>query len=104
MIFTQIKLEVQTTGKKPNGAEKNTKTYIDLPAKKEKISQRRIDEYSMQGLNKTARFRLYAIGEYEELIFQYFYDIKGTKYLTTMFERDPKTQEMILEGEVANGI
>lgn len=104
MIFTQIKLEVQTVEKKPNGAENPKTTFIDLAAKKERISQARLDEFSMQGLSKTYRFRLYAIGEFEDLIFQYFYDEKGTKYARTMWERDPKTQEMILEGVAANGI
>ena len=104
MIFTQVTLEIQTTVKKPNGAEQNTVQKITLPATKERISQRRLDEFSMAGLSRSYRYRLNNIGEYEDLIFQFFYDEKGIKYNRTVWERDPKTNEIVLEGEVANGI
>ena len=104
MIFTQVTLEVQTTVKKPNGAESNTTQLITLPATKEKIAQSRLDEFSMVGLGKRYRYQLNAIGEYEDLIFEYFYTEKNEKLKTVTWERDPKTNKMTLEGVVANGI
>ena len=104
MIFTQVTLEVQITVKKPNGAEKNTLKKYPLPAMRQKITQSRIDMNSMQGLGKNYRFLLDNIGELEDLEFQFFYDEKGTKFTTTMWERDPKSNKMILEGVKANGI
>jgi hypothetical protein len=104
MIFTQVTLEVQTTVKKPNGAEQNATTLIPLQATKEKIAQSRLDEFSMIGLGKRNRYQLNAIGEYENLIFEYFYDEKNVKYKTVTWERNPKNNKMTLEGVVANGI
>lgn len=104
MIFTQVTLEVQTTVKKPNGAEANTTQLIPLPATKERINQSRLDEFSMIGLGKRYRYQLNAIGEYENLIFEYFYDEKGTKLKTVTWERNPKNNKMTLEGVAANGI
>lgn len=105
MILTQVTLLVKTTVKKPNGAETVTDTPIVLPASKERIYQTRLDENSMVGLGKQNRYRLNAIGEWEnELRFEYFLDTKGEKYKVTTWEREPKNNEMILEGVVANGI
>ena len=55
MIFTQVTLQVETTVKKPNGAEENTFKDYSLPAMRDKIIQSRIDENSMQGLGKSYR-------------------------------------------------
>ena len=104
MIFTQVTLEVQTKRKKPNGAEENTLSLYPLPAMRDKIIQSRIDENSMQGLGKNYRYILDNIGELEDLVFQFFYDEKGIKYTTTMWERDIKSNKMILEGRKANEI
>lgn len=104
MILTQVSLEVQKTVKKPNGAEQNTKILYDLPAEKQRISQTRLDNFSMVGLAKRDRWVLYNLGELEDLVFQFFYDEKGNKYNTTTWERDPKTNNMTLEGVVANGL
>lgn len=104
MILTQVTLEVQETVKKPNGAEQNTLVNYTLPAEKQRISQSRLDEFSMVGLAKRNRWVLYNLGELEDLVFQFFYDEKGTKYNTSMWERDPNNNNMTLEGAVANGI
>lgn len=104
MILTQVTLEVQETVKKPNGAEQNTLVNYTLPAEKQRISQSRLDEFSMVGLAKRNRWVLYNLGELEDLVFQFFYDEKGTKYNTSMWERDPNNNNMTLEGVVANGI
>lgn len=104
MIFTQVTLEVQETVKKPNGAEDNIKVPYPLPALKQRINQSRLDVFSMNGLAKTNRYELENIGELEKLIFEYFYDENGTKYKTTVWERNPKNNKMTLEGVVANGI
>ena len=47
MILSQVTLQVETTVKKPNGAEKNGITNITLPAVKQRISQSRLDEFSI---------------------------------------------------------
>lgn len=105
MILTQITLLVKKTTKKPNGAEVVTDDPIILPAEKERIYQSRLDENSMTGLGKQNRYTLNAIGEWEnELRFEYFLDEKGEKYKVTTWERNPKNNEMTLEGVVANGI
>lgn len=104
MILTQVTLEVQETVKKPNGAEHNALVNYTLPAEKQRISQSRLDEFSMVGLAKRNRWVLYNLGELEDLVFQFFYDEKGTKYNTSMWERDPNNNNMTLEGVVANGI
>lgn len=104
MILTQVTLEVQKTVKKPNGAEHQTLVNYTLPAEKQRISQSRLDEFSMVGLAKRNRWVLYNLGELEDLVFQFFYDEKGTKYNTSMWERDPNNNNMTLEGIVANGI
>lgn len=104
MILTQVTLEVQETVKKPNGAEENKKVNYTLPAEKQRISQSRLDEFSMLGLAKRDRWILYNLGELEDLIFQFFYDEKGVKYNTSVWERDPYNNNMTLEGVVANGI
>lgn len=104
MIFTQVTLLIETTVKKPNGAEKATTQPIVLPAKSERVSQTRIDEFSMQGLTKRYRWTLDNIGELEYLNFMYFLDEKGTKYKTTTWERNVKNDNVVLEGIVANGI
>lgn len=104
MILTQVTLEVQETVKKPNGAEQNTIVNYTLPAEKQRIYQSRLDEFSMVGLAKRNRWVLYNLGELEDLVFQFFYDEKGTKYNTSMWERDPNNNDMTLEGVVANGI
>ncbi|WP_346349553.1 hypothetical protein [Lactococcus formosensis] len=104
MIFTQVILEITKTEKKPNGAEKQVIKPVALPAKKERITQNRLDEFSMQGLKKVSRYSLNNVGEYEDEIFDYFTDEKGNRYKRTLWERDPKTNKIILEGEVANSI
>lgn len=104
MILTQVTLEVQETVKKPNGAEENKKVLYTLPAEKQRISQSRLDEFSMLGLAKRDRWILYNLGELEDLVFQFFYDEKGVKYNTSVWERDPYNNNMTLEGVVANGI
>lgn len=68
------------------------------------ISQTRLDEFSMQGLKKVVRYSLNNIGDYEHEIFDYFQDERGTRYKRTVWERDTKTNKIILEGVVANGI
>mgnify|MGYP000222793087 FL=1 len=73
-------------------------------AKQERISQTRLDEFSMQGLKKVVRYSLNNIGDYEHEIFDYFRDDRGTRYKRTVWERDTKTNKIILEGVVANGI
>jgi hypothetical protein len=104
MIFTQVSIELQKTVKKKTGAEKNTVELITLMAKQERISQTRLDEFSMQGLKKVVRYSLNNIGDYEFVIFDYFLDERGTRYKRTVWERDTKTNRVVLEGVVANGI
>ena len=104
MIFTQVSIELQKTIKKPNGAEKSTVELVTLQAKQERISQTRLDEFSMQGLKKVVRYSLNNIGDFEHEIFDYFQDERGTRYKRTVWERDTKTNRIILEGVVANGI
>ena len=104
MIFTQVNLELQKTIKKKTGAEKNTIELVTLMAKQERISQTRLDEFSMQGLQKVVRYSLNNIGDYEHEIFDYFLDDRGTRYKRTVLERDTKTNRVVLEGVVANGI
>ena len=104
MIFTQVNLELQKTIKKANGAEKSTVELVELMAKQERISQTRLDEFSMQGLKKVVRYSLNNIGDYEHEIFDYFQDERGTRYKRTVWERDTKTNKIILEGTAANGI
>ena len=96
MIFTQVSIEIQKIVKKPNGAEKNTVELVTFMAKQERISQTRLDEFSMQGLKKVVRYALNNIGDYE--------DEHGIRYKRTVWERDVKTNKIILEGVVANGI
>ena len=84
MIFSQVTLQVETTVKKKNGAEANVIKPIVLPAVKQKISQLRLDEFSMIGLGKNVRYELNGIGEMEDLIFNYFLDEKGN-----IFNKDP---------------
>lgn len=104
MIFSQVTLEISEKKKKPNGAETNVINPVTLPAKKEKIVQNRLDSFSMQGLKKVVRYSLTNIGEYEFKTFDYFTDENGTRFKRTIWERDPKNNKLILEGEVANGI
>lgn len=105
MILTQVTLLVKTTVTKSNGAKEVKEVPYILPATKEKIYQRRLDEFSMQGLGKSNRFALDSIGEYEtDLEFEYFLDEKGVKYKTITWERNTKNNKMTLEGVVANGI
>ena len=104
MIFTQVSIELQKTVKKKTGAEKNTVELVILQAKQERISQTRLDEFSMQGLKKVVRYSLNNIGDYEFVIFDYFLDDRGTRYKRTVWERDTKTNRVVLEGVVANGI
>lgn len=104
MIFTQVSIEIRKTVKKSNGAEKNTVDLVTLMAKQERISQTRLDEFSMQGLKKVVRYALNNIGDYEFEIFDYFQDERGIRYKRTVWERDVKTNKIILEGVVANGI
>lgn len=104
MIFTQVSIELQKTIKKASGAEKSTVELVTLQAKQERISQTRLDEFSMQGLKKVVRYSLNNIGGYEHEIFDYFRDERGTRYKRTVWERDTKTNKIILEGTVANGI
>ena len=105
MILTQVTLLVKTTITKPNGAKEDVEQPITLQATKEKISQIRLDEFSMQGLGKRNRFALDSIGEYEtDLRFEYFLDERNEKYKVTTWERNPKNNKMTLEGVVANGI
>ena len=58
----------------------------------------------MQGLKKVVRYALNNIGDYEFEIFDYFQDERGIRYKRTVWERDVKTNKIILEGVVANGI
>ena len=104
MIFTQVSIELQKTIKKASGAEKSKVELVTLMAKQERISQTRLDEFSMQGLKKVVRYSLNNIGDYEHEIFDYFQDERGTRYKRTVWERDTKTNRIILEGVVANGI
>ena len=104
MIFSQVTLQVETTVKKKNGAEANVIKPIVLPAVKQKISQLRLDEFSMIGLAKNIRYELNGIGEMEDLIFNYFLDEKGDTFKRTTWERDPKNNKMFLEGVVSNGL
>ena len=104
MIFTQVSIEIKKIVKKPNGAEKNTVELVTFMAKQERISQTRLDEFSMQGLKKVVRYALNNIGDYEFEIFDYFQDERGIRYKHTVWERDVKTNKIILEGVVANGI
>ena len=104
MIFSQVTLQVETTVKKKNGAEANVIKPIVLPAVKQRISQSRLDEFSMVGLGKNVRYELNGIGEMEDLIFNYFLDEKGETFKRTTWERNPKNNKMILEGVVSNGI
>lgn len=104
MIFSQVTLEINEKKKKPNGAETSVISLVTLPAKKEKIVQNRLDSFSMQGLKKVVRYSLNNVGEFEFKIFDYFTDENGTRYKRTVWERDPKNNKLILEGEVANGI
>lgn len=104
MIFTQVSLELEKTIKKPSGAEKKTVDLVTLPANLERIRQNRLDEFQMQGLKKVVRYSLNNIGGYEYEVFDYFQDSRGTRYKRTSWERDTKTNKIILEGVVANGI
>lgn len=104
MIFSQVSIELEKTIKKPNGAEKKTVELVTFQAKKERITQNRLDEFSMQGLKKVVRYSLNNIGDYEHEIFDYFQDERGTRYKRTVWARDTKSNKIILEGSVANGI
>ena len=104
MIFTQVSIELQKTIKKASGAEKSKVELVTLMAKQERISQTRLDEFSFQGLKKVVRYSLNNIGDYEHEIFDYFQDERGTRYKRTVWERDTKTNRVVLEGVVANGI
>lgn len=104
MILSQVTLQVETTVKKPNGAEKNVINNIVLPAVKQRINQSRLDEFSMIGLGKNVRYELNGIGEMEDLIFNYFLNEKGETFKRTIWERNPKNNKMILEGVVSNGL
>lgn len=104
MIFTQVELEITQRIKKPNGAEVEQPLRVPLPAEKVRVAQNRMDQFSMQGLNKRYRYELRNVGEYEDAIFMFFYDEKGNKLKTEMWERDPRNNKMILEGVAANGI
>lgn len=105
MILTQVTLLVKEVKKKPNGAESTIETPYLLPAKKERIYQSRLDEFSMQGLGKQNRYILDSIGEYENsLDFEYFLDENNEKFKVTTWTRNPKNNEMTLEGVVSNGI
>ena len=104
MIFTQVSIELQKTIKKKTGAEKNTVELVTLMAKQERISQTRLDEFSMQVLKKVVRYSLNNIGDYEFVIFDYFLDDRGTRYKRTVWERDTNKNRIIIEGVVANGI
>ena len=104
MIFSQVTLQVETTVKKKNGAEVYGIKPIVLPAVKQRISQLRLDEFSMIGLGKNVRYELNVIGEIEDLIFNYFLDEKGVTFKRTTWERNPKNNQVILEGVVSNGI
>ena len=104
MILSQVTLQVETTVKKPNGAEANVINNIVLPAVKQRINQSRLDEFSMIGLGKNVRYELNGIGEMEDLIFNYFLNEKGETFKRTTWERNPKNNKMILEGVVSNGI
>lgn len=105
MILTQVTLLVKTTVKKDNGAESVTEVPYILPATKERIYQSRLDEFSMQGLGKQNRYILDSIGEYEETLeFEYFLDANGEKFKVTTWNRNPKNNQMTLEGVVSNGI
>ena len=104
MIFGQVTLEIETTVKKPNGAEKNVIKYVTFSAEKKRITQNRYDEFSMRGLSQVVRYEVNLMGEYEDSIFEFFTNEKGKRFKTTMFERNPKNNKMIIEGVVANGI
>ena len=104
MIFTQVSIELEKTIKKASGAEKKTIELVVLPANLERISQNRLDEFQMQGLKKIVRYSLNNIGDYEYEIFDYFQDERGTRYKRTVWARDTKSNKLILEGVVANGI
>lgn len=104
MIFSQVTLQVETTVKKKNGAEVYVIKPIVLPAVKQRISQLRLDEFSMIGLGKNVRYELNVIGEIEDLIFNYFLDEKGVPFKRTTWERNPKNNKVILEGVVSNGL
>ena len=104
MILSQVTLQVETTVKKPNGAEKNVINNITLPAVKQRTNQSRLDEFSMIGLGKNVRYELNVIGEMEDLIFNYFLNEKGDIFKRTTWERNPKNNKVILEGVVSNGI
>lgn len=104
MIFTQVAIELEKTTKKASGAEKKVVELVVFPAKLERISQNRLDEFQMQGLKKVVRYTLSNIGDYEFEIFDYFQDDRGTRYKRISWERDVKTNRITLEGVVANGI
>ena len=95
MIFSQVTLQVETTVKKKNGAEANVIKPIVLPAVKQRISQLRLDEFSMIGLGKNVRYELNGIGEMEDLVFKYFLDEKGNTFKRKTWERDPKNNKVI---------
>lgn len=104
MILTQVTIEITIKVKKPNGAEVEQPQLIALPAEQVRIVQSRLDEFSMQGLAKRYRYELRNVGEYENALFMFFYDVNGTKFKVETWERDNRTNKMILEGVVANGI
>ena len=104
MILSQVTLQVETPGKKANGAENNVIKSIVLPAVKQRINQSRLDEFSIIGLGKNVRYELNGIGEMEDLIFNYFLNEKGETFKRTTWERNPKNNKMILEGVVSNGL
>lgn len=104
MRTTQLKLASLVLEKQPNKTEKEIeKTYL-VAAKKERISQSRLDNFSMQGLSRTYRYTIYNLGELADFDFTYFYDEKGKKYLVQSLQESLNRNEWTIEGVLANGI
>ncbi|WP_054639843.1 hypothetical protein [Lactococcus fujiensis] len=104
MRMTQLKLVVVELVKQPNKTEKEVSTEYMFAAKKEKLSQARLDNFSMQGMARTYRFKVFNIGNLADLDFSYFIDETGKKYTIKTFNENLDDNTWTVEGEVSNGI
>lgn len=104
MRLTQLTLQSEKLVKKPNKTEEVQLVEFSFLAKKERIYQSRVDEYSMQGLQHVNRYVLYNLGELADEIFSYFVDEKGKRYKILSFTENTNNNEWTVEGVVADGI
>ncbi|MGL5895735.1 MAG: hypothetical protein ACRCZN_01960 [Lactococcus lactis] len=104
MRLTQLILQSEKTVKKPNKTESIELEEHSVLAKKERIYQSRLDDYSMQGLQHVNRYIVYNLGELSDKIFSYFIDEKGKRYRILTLTENTNNNEWTIEGVVADGI